>query len=86
MLDLARAAGNLIRIVRGTETHVFDGDVLFVTAQRSRPGRRGGSELWQEYVNGTIADHDVDCGHFEMMKPEPLAAIGALISDRLVLR
>jgi nonribosomal peptide synthetase DhbF len=84
--ELTRAAANITRIVRGGDAPVFDGDLLFVTAQRSRPDRRGGAELWQDLVTGGITDHGVDCGHFEMMKPGPLAEIGTLLAEKLAIR
>jgi glyine---[glycyl-carrier protein] ligase len=83
LADLPKAAANLIQIVQGTEPAVYQGDSFFVTAEGSRPDRSGGSELWQRYVSGTIDDHSIDCGHFEMMKPGPAAEIGALLSTRM---
>ena len=83
LADLPKASGNLIRIVQGTEPAVFQGDIFFVKAEGSRPDIPGGSELWQPYVSGTIDDHSIDCGHFEMMKPGPTAEIGSLLSARI---
>jgi nonribosomal peptide synthetase DhbF len=80
LADLSRAAGNLIRIVQGTEPALFQGNVTFVAAKGDSPDGPSGSELWHRYVGGTIDDHSIDCDHFEMMKPGPAAEIGLLIS------
>jgi nonribosomal peptide synthetase DhbF len=82
LVDLPRAAGNLIRIAQGYEHEVFEGDVLFVRAAGA--GKPDTAELWRPYVSGTIDHQTVDCGHFEMMKPGPAAEIGALLAARLV--
>jgi nonribosomal peptide synthetase DhbF len=81
--DLPRAAGNLIRIVQGSEHEVFHGDVVFIQAAGSRPDVPDASELWQPHISGTIDHHAIGCGHFEMMKPGPAAEIGALLAARM---
>jgi nonribosomal peptide synthetase DhbF len=83
LADLPKAARNLIQIVQDTEAQVFHGDIIFVTAERSRPGNGSGPQLWRRYVSGTIDDHSIDCSHFEMMKPGPAAAIGSVLSARI---
>jgi nonribosomal peptide synthetase DhbF len=57
--------------------------VLFIRAANGRPGQPDTAHLWRPYVTGTIDDHAVHCGHFEMMKPGPAAEIGALLTARL---
>jgi nonribosomal peptide synthetase DhbF len=84
LADLPKAAANLIRIAQGSKPAVFQGDMVLVKAEGSRRDIPGGSELWQRYVSGTIDSHSIDCGHFEMMKPGPVAVIGALLSTRLI--
>jgi thioesterase domain-containing protein/acyl carrier protein len=81
--DLPRAAGNLIRIAQGREHEVFHGDVVFVRAAGSNPDTPDTAELWRPYVSGTIDSHTISCGHFEMMKPGPVAEIGSLLKVRL---
>ncbi len=83
LADLPRAAGNLIRIVQGSEHEVFRGDVVFVRAAGSRPDIPDASKAWQPYVSGTIDHHAIGCGHFEMMKPGPVAQIGSLLAARI---
>jgi len=83
LADLPRAAGNLIRIAQGSEHEVFHGDVVFVRAEGSSPDPPDPAKLWQPYVSGTIDSHTIGCGHFEMMKPGPVADIGSLLAARI---
>jgi amino acid adenylation domain-containing protein len=87
LADLARGAASLIRLVEGGvpdgEHQTFHGDILYVQAQGSRERAPDVAELWQPYVSGTIDHHAIDCGHFEMMKPDPMAAIGSLLAARI---
>ncbi|CRK58226.1 Siderophore biosynthesis non-ribosomal peptide synthetase modules @ Bacillibactin synthetase component F [Alloactinosynnema sp. L-07] len=77
---LADASGNLIRVLVGAPTDVVDGDILYVTAERSARTRGGGADLWRDFATGRIDDHGVDCGHFDMMKPAPIACVGQLVT------
>ncbi|NKX85831.1 non-ribosomal peptide synthetase [Nocardia coubleae] len=64
----------------------FDGDLLFFTAAADEinaadPARRAGS--WQQFVTGTIHNHDLPCRHAAMTTPEVLAAIGPVLHRHL---
>jgi nonribosomal peptide synthetase DhbF len=83
LADLPRAAGNLIRIAQGSEHEVFHGDVVFVRAEGSNPDAPDTAKLWEPYVSGTIDSHTIGCGHYEMMRPGPVAEIGSLLQARL---
>lgn len=86
LAELTKASGELIEILlRGTPS-TFHGDLEFFTARHSRPGRRGGAELWREHISGAVHDHLIDCGHFAMMRPESVAVIGAALTERLAAR
>jgi thioesterase domain-containing protein len=56
----------------------FDGDLLLFRAVHSGPF---GS--WAHYVSGHVEAHDVQCGHFDMMEPDALGAIGAVLGRAL---
>ncbi|MCS0602715.1 acyltransferase domain-containing protein [Streptomyces sp. LP11] len=69
----------------------FDGDVLFFTAADETvtdfagdlavlPGK---ADAWRPHVRGTLHDHRVPCGHYEMTEPEPLALIGKAVAEAL---
>jgi pristinamycin I synthase-3/4 len=59
----------------------FGADVLFFNAERT--SRRSGKEAWDPYVRGEIRQHDVDCGHMEMTRREPLGEIGRILDEHL---
>jgi amino acid adenylation domain-containing protein len=83
LADLPRAAANLIRIVQGSEHAIFQGNAIYIRAEGSRPDIADVSKLWQPYLTGTIDHHTISCSHFEMMKPGPIAQIGALLAARI---
>jgi nonribosomal peptide synthetase DhbF len=83
LADLPRAAGNLLRIVKGGEPEVFHGDIVYIQAEGSLTDLPDAAKLWQPSVSGTIDHHVMGCGHFEMMKPGPVAEIGSLLAARL---
>ncbi|MFF3653165.1 amino acid adenylation domain-containing protein [Streptomyces sp. NPDC002181] len=62
-------------------TDRFDGDVVFFEAVRT--SRLTGGEAWADHVRGEIREHAVDCGHMDMTRREPLAAIGRLLEEHL---
>ncbi|SEH01269.1 Condensation domain-containing protein [Nonomuraea solani] len=41
------------------------------------------AEAWRPYVGGVIETHDVACGHKGMIRPGPMAEIGAMVAARL---
>ncbi|KAF9342653.1 hypothetical protein BGX26_007083, partial [Mortierella sp. AD094] len=60
---------------------VYAGDLVFFSATKSElvidPS------MWKPFTLGTIEVHEVDCEHFEMDKPEPMAEIGLVLAMRL---
>ncbi|MGH3863867.1 non-ribosomal peptide synthetase, partial [Actinokineospora sp.] len=80
---LSDASGNLIRVLVDAPSGVVDGDILYVTAERSAQTRGGGADLWRDFARGRIHDHGVDCGHFDMMKPAPITRVGELVTTWL---
>ena len=83
LADLPRAAGNLLQIVKGGEPEVFHGDVVYIQAEGSLTDMPDAAKMWQPSVSGTIDHHVIGCGHFEMMRPGPVAEIGSLLAARL---
>ena len=59
----------------------FEGDMIFFNALRTR--RSTGQATWGPHVQGEIREQNVDCGHMEMTRPEPLAQIGQLLDRHL---
>lgn len=71
------------RLVETFTARQYDGDLLFFAATRGRPADAPTSETWQRYVNGRITTYPIDATHMDMTQPEPLAAIGAVLRERL---
>ena len=62
---------------------LFHGDIFFFTAALGRNGSAPSAERWSAYAEGQIRNHQVNCDHRNMMRPEPLSEIGRIISARL---
>ncbi|WDO05327.1 amino acid adenylation domain-containing protein [Streptomyces murinus] len=60
----------------------FGGDLLFFNATGT-PAPLTAAEAWAPYVGGRIEEVGIDCRHAEMTEPEPLRAIGEILSGRL---
>jgi amino acid adenylation domain-containing protein len=61
----------------------FRGDIIFFTAALGRNGYAPSAERWSSYTEGQIRNHQVNCEHRHMMRPEPLSELGRVISARL---
>ncbi|SIO85508.1 non-ribosomal peptide synthetase [Nocardiopsis sp. JB363] len=72
-----------VSLLNRSRPPVFDGDVLFFTASLDRVPGVSLPERWLPFVDGRIDNHDVDCAHALMARPEPLSVIGPLVADRL---
>jgi thioesterase domain-containing protein len=81
LLDIFR---NNWRLACNFAPQRFDGDMLFLSAEKTR----GGSPAceWAPHVNGRIEIHRIACTHDQMMAPAPLAQIGRTIAEELSLR
>ncbi|WP_068925909.1 amino acid adenylation domain-containing protein [Planobispora rosea] len=74
---------NTNHLVRGLDTRVFDGDVLFFRATVDTIDDALTAETWRPHVTGVIDNHDVACSHKDMTQPGPIAEIGAIVATRL---
>ncbi|MCH0564672.1 MULTISPECIES: type I polyketide synthase [unclassified Streptomyces] len=87
---IAGVMRNNLRIAPQFRPGVFRGDALFFSAAQD-DGADGGdlalapdkADGWRPYVSGTLTDHSVPCGHYEMTEPEPMAVIGAELAKAL---
>ncbi|MDH6130790.1 phthiocerol/phenolphthiocerol synthesis type-I polyketide synthase E [Kitasatospora sp. MAA4] len=91
---IARVMRNNLRLVPGFPREVFRGDVLFFSATgdpaAAHPAHQADPALapakadgWRRYVEGTVEDHAVPCGHYDMTRPEPIARIGSVLATAL---
>ncbi|MFF3936051.1 type I polyketide synthase [Streptomyces phaeofaciens] len=87
---IAAVMRNNLRIAPQFRPGVFHGDVLFFSATRDAPGTGDDLSLapdkadsWRPYVDGSLDDHAVPCGHYEMTEPAPMALIGEAVAKYL---
>ncbi|MBN0048533.1 alpha/beta fold hydrolase [Streptomyces actuosus] len=87
---IAGVMRNNLRIAPQFRPGRFHGDALFFSA--TQDACADGDDLalapdkadaWRPYVSGTLTDHSVPCGHYEMTEPEPMALIGAELAKAL---
>jgi thioesterase domain-containing protein len=55
----------------------FDGPVLGFTAAHHE------TEQWRPHLTGATTFHRIDCGHFDIVKPDVMATIGPIIGERM---
>ncbi|GLW12940.1 hypothetical protein Misp01_80680 [Microtetraspora sp. NBRC 13810] len=77
------AAANAERLIRPAGHPVYRGDVLFFTATADKAGTTLDTGRWRPYVDGVLEEHGVDCEHFELADPGPLARIAGVLRRRL---
>ncbi|MFI2507293.1 type I polyketide synthase [Streptomyces sp. NPDC018972] len=88
---IAAVMRNNLRIAPQFTPGVFRGDVLFFSAAEEAPTDfpadpavlPGKADSWRPHVDGTLHDHHVPCGHYEMTEPEPIARIGEAVAKAL---
>ncbi|GHA69155.1 hypothetical protein GCM10010372_80720 [Streptomyces tauricus] len=88
---IAAVMRNNLRIAPQFTPGVFHGDVLFFSATEEQPTDfpvdlamlPGKADSWRPHVDGTLHDHRVPCGHYEMTEPEPIARIGEVVAKTL---
>ncbi|MEW1871966.1 beta-ketoacyl synthase N-terminal-like domain-containing protein [Streptomyces caelestis] len=88
---IAAVMRNNLRIAPQFAPGVYRGDVLFFSAAEEEPAGSpadlavlpGKADSWRPYVDGTLHDHHVPCGHYEMTEPEPIARIGETVAKAL---
>jgi thioesterase domain-containing protein len=57
--------------------------VLFFSAIRNPPTLAEKLETWGSFVDGPIEALELDCGHREMLLPEPIARLGPALSEAM---
>jgi amino acid adenylation domain-containing protein len=66
-----------LRAMTGHAPGTFDGPVLGFTAAHHE------TEQWQPHLTGATTFHRLDCGHFDIVKPDVMATIGPIIGERI---
>ncbi|MFE9657499.1 amino acid adenylation domain-containing protein [Micromonospora sp. NPDC006431] len=74
---------NNSRLAREHRPGHVDLDALLFVATRDRAPGADPRAAWRPHLSGGVRTHDVDCQHNDMTQPEPLAAIGRVLAERL---
>ncbi|SBT41192.1 non-ribosomal peptide synthetase [Micromonospora narathiwatensis] len=74
---------NNSRLAREHRPGHVDLDALLFVATRDRAPGTDPVAAWRPHLSGAVRVHDVDCQHNDMTQPEPLAAIGRVLAERL---
>ncbi|MFZ2175125.1 MAG: amino acid adenylation domain-containing protein, partial [Rhodococcus sp. (in: high G+C Gram-positive bacteria)] len=76
---------NSRKLVHRFRPQVYHGELLIFPATGDDDGttRARSVEEWRPLVTGRIVEHDVDCGHNDMIEPQSLAVIGPVLSRYL---
>lgn len=87
---IADVMRNNLRIAPQFSPGVLRGELLFFTATEDAPTddsdvalAAGKADAWRPYVDGSLTDHPVPCGHYSMTEPAPMAVIGAVVAKAL---
>ena len=88
---IAAVMRNNLRIAPQFTPGTYRGDVLFFSAAEEQHTEHpadlavlpGKADSWRPHVDGTLHDHRVPCGHYEMTEPEPIARIGEAVTKAL---
>ncbi|MEV0333455.1 amino acid adenylation domain-containing protein [Nocardia sp. NPDC050717] len=62
---------------------VYDGDLLFFTADRDDRGAGRVAPAWRDHIAGDIRDVPVDATHWDITGPRALATIGPALAEAL---
>jgi thioesterase domain-containing protein len=80
---LLRVIRNTVTVARGYRPEQVRGPVLFCAAMRlGRPLEEKLAD-WQPFVRRPIEVIEVDCAHRHMLLPEPIAVVGAAVTERM---
>ena len=74
--------GNRNALLRHRTGH-FDGELLFFAATQDK---YGDPLTWRKHVSGAVEIHEIDCGHGDMVRPDPLTRIGPAVASWLARR
>jgi thioesterase domain-containing protein len=80
---LQRVITNNLALARGYQPGRVHCPVLFFSARRHEPTLAEKLENWASFVDGPIEAIELDCGHRQMLLPEPLLRLAPALSQRM---
>jgi thioesterase domain-containing protein len=81
---LQRVVVNNLEIARAYRPGRVRCPMLFFSATRQEPSLAEKLESWMSFVDGPIEAIELDCGHRQMLLPEPLAKLAPAISNAMM--
>jgi thioesterase domain-containing protein len=83
VLALLRVTRNVVAVARAHRPGRVQCPLLFFSAARTPPGLTEKLARWRPFTNGPIDAVELDCQHAHLMLPEPVARIGATLTERM---
>jgi thioesterase domain-containing protein len=83
VLALLRVTRNVVALARAHRPGRVHGPLLFFSAARTPPGLAEKLAAWRPFAAGPIDAVELDCQHAHMMLPDPVARIGASLTERM---
>ena len=80
---LQRVTKNNLRVARAHQPGRVHCPLLLFSATRNPPSLEEKISSWRSFVDGPVEAVELDCGHRQMLLPEPAAVLGPVLSDRL---
>ena len=80
---LQRVIVNNLAVARAYRPGRVRCPMLFFSATRQEPTLAEKLESWAAYVDGPIEAVELDCGHRQMLLPEPMVKLAPKISNRM---
>jgi amino acid adenylation domain-containing protein len=81
--DVLRVLANNTRIGGRHRPGTFDGDVVHVAARGGMAPVRPDPQSWRPYIGGRIICRSIDSRHYDMLAPEMLDTIAAILTPVL---
>jgi thioesterase domain-containing protein len=83
LLALQRVIRNNVAVARAHRPGRLHCPLLFFSATHNPPTLAEKLEGWESFVDGPVEAVELDCGHRQMLLPEPIALLGPALSDRM---
>jgi thioesterase domain-containing protein len=83
VLALMRVIRNNVTVTRAWRPERVHCPVLFCSATQTPPSLSDKLAAWRQFADGPIESLELDCRHRHLLLPEPVAAIGAAVTERL---
>ncbi|MGW5288799.1 amino acid adenylation domain-containing protein [Rhodococcus pyridinivorans] len=80
---LTKDAERNVRLMEDYELQPFCGDIVYFTAAADHRASGTGAAGWTSASTGTVVEHPVPVGHWDMTSPEALDVVGPILREYL---